>query len=87
MIAEPRRLYRSRSDRWIGGVCGGLAQFLTIDTTIIRLLFVFTALFGGASLLIYLVMLLIVPEEPLPKDSIVSASAEEPASIDQTEEK
>jgi len=87
VIAEPRRLYRSRSDRWIGGVCGGLAQFLTIDTTIIRLLFVFTALFGGASLLIYLVMLLIVPEEPLPKDSIVSASAEEPASIDQTEEK
>ena len=87
MTTEPRRLYRSRSDRMIGGVCGGLAQFLTIDATIIRLLFVFAALFGGASLLVYLVILLIVPEEPLPKDAVISATPIEPVSTDQPENK
>ena len=83
MTTETRRLYRSRTDRMIGGVCGGLAQFFTIDATIIRLLFVFIALFGGASLLVYLVMLLVVPEEPLPKDDVINAKSVEPASTDQ----
>jgi len=87
VTTETRRLYRSHSDRMIGGVCGGLAQFLTIDATIIRLLFVFTALFGGASLLVYLVMLLVVPEEPLPKDSIISSTASEPTEVDQPKQK
>jgi phage shock protein PspC (stress-responsive transcriptional regulator) len=71
----------------IGGVCGGLSQFLTIDATIIRLLFVFAALFGGASLLVYLVMLLVVPEEPLPKDTVISTTAVEPATTDQPKKK
>jgi phage shock protein PspC (stress-responsive transcriptional regulator) len=77
MTTQPQRLYRSRTERMIGGVCGGLAQFFTIDVTIIRLIFVFTALFWGTSLLIYLVMLLVVPEEPLPQDEVINVTAVE----------
>jgi phage shock protein C len=87
MATEPRRLYRSRSDRVMGGVCGGLAQFFTIDVTIIRLLFLFAALFGGTSLLVYLVMLLVVPEEPLPKNDVISVTAAETTSEEQPDQK
>ena len=87
MTMDPRRLYRSRTDRVIGGVCGGLAQFFTIDATIIRLLFVFAVLFGGTSLLVYLVMLLVVPEEPLPKDDVIDAAVVETASKAQPKKK
>lgn len=59
------RLYRSRGDRMIGGVCGGLGEYLNIDPTVMRLLFVALALLGGPGLVIYLIMLIIVPEEPL----------------------
>ncbi len=66
MSSEIKRLYRSRKDRMIGGVCGGLAAYLDIDPTVIRLLFVLLAFAGGPGLLAYLVMLILVPEEPLP---------------------
>jgi phage shock protein C len=50
----------------IGGVCAGLGEFFGIDPTVMRLLFVFGVLFGfGSFFLIYLVMLIVVPEEPL----------------------
>lgn len=65
MNVENRRLYRSRSDRMISGVAGGLAKYLNLDATIVRLLFVFFALAGGPGLLVYIVMMLVVPEEPL----------------------
>ncbi len=85
MATDPRRLYRSRTDRVIGGVCGGLAQFFTIDATIIRLLFVFATFFGGTSILVYLVLFLVVPEEPLPKDDVISVTPVEPQATEQTE--
>jgi phage shock protein C len=87
MPAEAQRLYRSRTDRMIGGVCGGLAQFFSIDATIIRLLFVFTALFWGTSLLVYVVMLLVVPEEPSPKDEVINITAAEGHSTGKPEKK
>lgn len=65
MSSEIKRLYRSRKDRMIGGVCGGLGAYLDIDPTVIRLLFVLLAFAGGPGLLAYLVMLILVPEEPL----------------------
>jgi len=61
---EIRRLYRSRTDRMIGGVCSGLGKYFTIDPTIVRLVFVVTALMGGPGLLAYLILLIVVPEEP-----------------------
>ena len=65
MSAEYRKLYRSRNDRMISGVCGGLGEFFGIDPTLIRIIFILLLIFGGSGLIIYLVMLLIVPEEPL----------------------
>jgi len=78
MNVENRRLYRSRSDRMISDVAGGLGEYLNIDATIVRLLFVFFALAGGPGLLVYIVMLLVVPEEPLDTpDSVVEVESEE----------
>jgi phage shock protein C len=44
-MTTPKKLYRSRKDRMIGGVCGGLAQYFTIDPTVIRLIAVISLLF------------------------------------------
>ncbi len=64
-MSNDRRLYRSRTNRMIGGVCSGLGEFFGIDATVVRLLFVFGVIFGwGAMLVVYLIMLIIVPEEP-----------------------
>ncbi len=64
MPADYRKLYRSQHDRMIGGVCGGLGEYLQVDPTLIRILFVVAALAGGPGLLAYLLMLVIVPLEP-----------------------
>jgi phage shock protein C len=57
-----RKLYRSRTDRKLAGVCGGLAEYFgRTDTTIVRVAFVVLALLGGAGIPIYLAMWLIVP--------------------------
>jgi phage shock protein C len=60
---NPKRLYRSRDNRMISGVCAGLAEYLDVDPTIIRLLFVLGLFAGGATFWAYLVMMLVVPEE------------------------
>ena len=65
-MSTEKRLYRSRDDRMIGGVCAGLGEYLGVDPTVVRLLFVLGAFFGmGSVLLVYLVLLLIIPEEPI----------------------
>jgi phage shock protein C len=56
-------LRRSRSDRWIGGVCGGLARSTGIESWAWRLIFVLLIFFGGFSLLPYLLMWIFVPNE------------------------
>lgn len=62
-----RKLYRSRGDRMIGGVCAGLGEYFQIDPTLIRLSFIVLGLagFAGAVVVAYLVMLIVIPEEPL----------------------
>jgi phage shock protein C len=65
MSTEYKKLYRSRTNRMISGVCGGLGEYANIDPTIVRLLFaVGTILSGGALFLGYLVMIFVVPETP-----------------------
>lgn len=65
MVEPNKRLYRSRTNRTLGGVCAGLADFFNIDVTLVRLIFVAGVVFGfGSFLLIYLIMWAIVPEEP-----------------------
>lgn len=58
-----KRLYRSRDDRMISGVCAGLAEYIDIDPTIVRLLFVLGLFAGRATFWAYLVMMMVVPEE------------------------
>ena len=59
-----RKLYRSKTDRKVAGVCGGLAQYFNIDATLIRVLFVVLAVLGGSGVLLYLALWIIVPKEP-----------------------
>jgi phage shock protein C len=61
-----RKLYRSRSDRMIGGVCGGLGAYLSLDPMLIRLFFVLLALGQGAGVLIYLILWFVLPVEGSP---------------------
>ncbi len=64
-MSETRRLYRSRKDRVLCGVCGGIAEYLNIDPTIIRLAFVALALLShGWLILLYFIACIIMPEEP-----------------------
>ena len=64
MNTETKQLTRSRSNRMIAGVCAGLGDYLGIDPTVVRLLFVL-AFFGlhGGLLLAYLIMAIVVPEQ------------------------
>lgn len=63
-VVEPRRLYRSREDRWIAGVCGGLGRFFGVDPMPLRIAFIILSLWQGIGVLLYLIMILIVPDEP-----------------------
>jgi phage shock protein C len=63
-MAETRKLYRSRSNRQVAGVCGGLAEYFNLDATLIRILFVVLAVLGGSGLVLYVAMWIIVPKEP-----------------------
>ena len=63
------RLYRSRSARMIAGVCGGLGSFFGLDATVMRLIFVLLAIFWPPMIVLYLIMMLVVPEEPLPEST------------------
>ena len=65
MSYDYRKLYRSRTNRMVSGVCGGLGEFANVDPTIIRLLFAAGTIFsGGVLLLVYLVMIFVIPEGP-----------------------
>ncbi len=56
-----RRMYRSRTEKMLGGVCGGLADLFDIDPTLVRLVFVLATLWGGIGLVIYLALWWIAP--------------------------
>lgn len=58
-----RKLKRSKSDKVLAGVCGGVAEYLNLDPTIIRLGFVFTTFFGGLGPIAYIVGIFIMPEQ------------------------
>ena len=67
-----RRIYRSRHERMVGGVAGGLGAYLGIDPTLVRILFVFLTLAGsGIGLLAYLILWIIVPKAPLDEEPTV----------------
>ncbi|KKR05695.1 MAG: Phage shock protein C, PspC [candidate division WS6 bacterium GW2011_GWF2_39_15] len=61
--ASSKRLYRSRTDKMIGGVCGGLGEYFNIDSTLIRIIFALLLVTGGSGFLIYVVLWVVIPEE------------------------
>ncbi len=72
----PRRLYRSRRDRMLAGVCGGIAEYLEIDPILVRLVFL-ALLFSGVGVLLYLVAWILIPEEPLDREAPPSRETDE----------
>jgi phage shock protein C len=58
-----KKIFRSIDDYMIAGVCGGLAKYFKIDSSLIRIIFVLLALSGGSGVLIYFVLWLVVPKE------------------------
>ncbi|MCT4545138.1 MAG: PspC domain-containing protein [Vallitalea sp.] len=58
-----KKLVKSRTNKKINGVCGGIAEYLDIDPTIIRLLFAIGILFAGVGLWAYIICVFIIPEE------------------------
>ncbi len=65
MATPYKKLYRSREHRMVGGVCGGIGEYFEIDPTLIRVLFVVGTLLGwGVMILVYLILLIVVPNAP-----------------------
>jgi phage shock protein C len=58
-----KRLQRSRTEKMIGGVCGGLAEYFSVDPTIVRILWVLITLLGGAGIILYVILWVIMPLE------------------------
>ena len=75
------RLERSATNRVIAGVCGGIAEYLAIDATLVRVVFVGLTIFGGIGLLLYIVLLVLMP---LPGQPAPFSSAPPPPASDTT---
>lgn len=56
-----KRIYRSKTEKMIGGVCGGVGEYFDIDPTIVRLLWVVAAFVCGGGILAYLIALIVIP--------------------------
>ena len=63
MAEKIKRLYRSKTDRKIAGVCGGIGEYFSIDPTLIRILWVAFTLMWGAGLIAYIISWIIIPEK------------------------
>lgn len=64
MDLKSKRLYKSRRNRMIDGVCGGLAEYLNVDATIVRIAWVVVTLMGGAGIILYIAAIIIIPVNP-----------------------
>ena len=80
-LVSPKRLYRSRDDRMIAGVCGGLGEYFSVDPVLVRLGFLLLALTTGVGFVAYLIMAVVVPLRPNRETavSLPSSSPFEPA--------
>ena len=59
-----KRLYKSNTDKKIDGVCAGIAEYVNIDPTVVRLLWVLATLFVGAGVLAYIIAAIVMPRKP-----------------------
>jgi phage shock protein C len=66
MTGGPRRLMRSSTDKKLGGVCAGVADYFDMDVTLVRVLWLLIVLFGGTGVLLYVILWIALPLAPLP---------------------
>jgi phage shock protein C len=79
------RLYRSRTERVFFGVAGGMADWLGLDPTIVRLVWALLGIFGGSGLLLYVIAVFVIPEEPLSRAMAGEALADAPDPAEPTD--
>ncbi len=78
----PRKfLYRSRANRKIAGVCGGFAEYLDLDPTLVRIVWIMLAIFGGWGVIGYIIAWIIMPQEPLANASDATAPQASPQAV------
>jgi len=67
ILVMKKKLYRSRVDRVFAGLCGGVAEYFDVDSSLIRIFYLFITIFGAVipGLLVYLLGILVVPAKPL----------------------
>jgi phage shock protein PspC (stress-responsive transcriptional regulator) len=63
--AEVKRLHKSRTERMLDGVCGGIAEYFALDPTLVRIAWVLLTLFGGSGIILYIVAMIIMPAAPI----------------------
>lgn len=74
MPEKGRKLYRLRSDKWVAGVLGGLAEYFSIDATLLRLGFIGLMILGAEELiLVYIVLAIVIPQEPKEGQAVPAA--------------
>jgi len=76
---NPRRLYRCRHDRKLAGVAAGMAEHLDLDPTLVRVLWILSAFFGGFTILLYVILAFVIPLEPTTASAPGSGQAAGPA--------
>ncbi len=79
-----KKLYRSRTESMIAGVCGGLAEYFDIDASLVRIGAVLLTLAWGSGLLAYVILWLIVTQKPL-ESSVLESEGEQKATVETTE--
>ncbi|MDY0097382.1 MAG: PspC domain-containing protein [Candidatus Dojkabacteria bacterium] len=75
-----KKLFRSETDKMIGGVCGGLAEYFNIDSTIVRLIFVLIVVYGGTGLVLYIILWIVMPTQStmdLSSEEVMASNAKE----------
>lgn len=77
METNNKQLTRSSSEKMLGGVAGGLAEYFEIDPTLVRIVFVVLALAGGPGVLLYILLWLVMPEEGQSKSKFVRLTEQE----------
>jgi len=73
-----KKLYRSTSDKMLGGVAGGLAEYFDIDSTLVRVLFIVVVFLGGGGIIAYIILWIVVPQKPyeIPKNTFNQSPSE-----------
>lgn len=73
-----KRLYKSKEDKVLAGICGGVAEYFQVDPTLVRIIWLFLTLFGGSGVLAYVIGMIIIPRSP---DHLVTRTKKETSQV------